>query len=166
MTTSLEQFRASLRSDAARTALGFTMPADEANWIADDDSLATAYYLRWTAAQTAATGAPAAPSVSSAAAPPAQAGWVEPAVDYTSVPGRSSGFVLGLLGTVFVSIPLVAVPLGIIGWVLSHKALRVIPYGALGRKLAVAGLTLSIIAACLSGLIMLIAIPGALTRNF
>ncbi|MDF1477647.1 DUF4190 domain-containing protein [Leifsonia sp. H3M29-4] len=167
MATSLEQFRASLRNDAARARIGLTMSAEEANWIADDEILSSAYYARWSESRPA-------PVIPPAPAPPAPSGAT---VHYTAAPtpagsewmmvsGRTSAFVLGLLGVIFIGIPIAAIPLGIVGWVYANKALRVIPYGARGRGLATAGLVLSVIATCGSGLILLLAIPGALMRNF
>lgn len=81
-------------------------------------------------------------------------------------PGRVPGFVLGLLAMVFVAIPILALPLGISGWVNSNKALRALPFPASGRGLAIAGLTLSIVAVSLTSLFMVLAIPGAWVRNF
>lgn len=82
------------------------------------------------------------------------------------VPGRTSGFVCGLIAAIFVAMPIVALPVGIPGWVLSAKAMKRLPEGSRGRGLAIAGLVLSICAVCLTSLFMLMAIPGALARNF
>lgn len=101
------------------------------------------------------------------------AGWtahyaptVQPSTQQSPVPGRVSGFVCGLLGLLFVTMPIVALPLGIVGWVLSAKAQKRIRSGAAGAGLTVAGLVLSIIAVCLTSLFMFLAIPGAMMRNF
>ena len=82
------------------------------------------------------------------------------------VPGRMPGFVCGLIGFIFVAIPIVAIPLGIVGWVESTKALRLSRDATRGRGLAVAGLVLSIASVAISALFVLLAIPGAIQANF
>ena len=83
-----------------------------------------------------------------------------------AVPGRISGFVLGLVSVFFVTAPILCLPLSITGWVLSQKALARIPTGAQGRGLALAGLILSISTTAITVLLMLLAIPGAIQHNF
>lgn len=72
-----------------------------------------------------------------------------------SVPGRVSGFVLGIISVLFMTTPILTIPLSIIGWVLSAKALRRLPAGRTGRGLAMAGLILSISALVITSLIFL-----------
>lgn len=91
---------------------------------------------------------------------------VQPSLQQSPVPGRVSGFICGLLGLIFVAMPIIAVPLGVVGWVLSAKAWKRIPLGAPGAGLAIAGVVLSVCAISLASLLMLLAIPGAIMRNF
>lgn len=82
------------------------------------------------------------------------------------VPGRESGFVLGLLAALITPIPFICIPLAVVGWILSAKALRLMPAGVPGRGLALAGLILSIVAISLTVVFMLLAVPGAWQNNF
>lgn len=82
------------------------------------------------------------------------------------VPGRVSGFVLGIFCVLVVTIPILSLPLGIIGIVQSRKATTRLVLGAPGRGMAVAGLILSICGVCITSLLMLAAIPGAWVANF
>jgi hypothetical protein len=164
MGTTLEQFRASLRNSIARAKLGLTMSGEEATWIADNEALSVAYYKRWLDSRLVPTiDAKDHPAPVVPLATPLDSALV---TRWYATPGRTSGFVCGLIGVIFVAGPFLAIPLGIIGCVQSNKALRLIPYGADGRRLAVAGLTLSVIATSLSAFIMLLALPGAVERNF
>ncbi|QNE48699.1 hypothetical protein F1C58_16710 (plasmid) [Glaciihabitans sp. INWT7] len=58
--TSLEQFRACLRSDQARGRLGLTLSAEDAIWVAEDPTRSADYYARWVSAREAEKSAPAA----------------------------------------------------------------------------------------------------------
>ena len=91
-------------------------------------------------------------------APATSASLVHQQNQVTNVPGRTSGFVCGLIALMFISVPIVALPVGIPGWVMSRKAMRSIPEGTSGRGLAVAGLVLSILAVCGTAFLMLIAV--------
>lgn len=78
----------------------------------------------------------------------------------------TAGFVLSIIGAVFVSVPLICLPLSITGLVLSKKRLNQLGSQTSGRGLAQAGLIIGSIAAGLTTLFMLLAIPGAYEHNF
>jgi hypothetical protein len=71
-------------------------------------------------------------------------------------PGRVAGFVCGLIGIFFTTMPIVSIPLGIVGCVKSSKALRILLPGTRGRRLAVAGLTLSMITLIITAFLILV----------
>lgn len=77
-----------------------------------------------------------------------------------------TGFVLSLVGAVFVSAPIICLPLAITGLVLSKKRLNQLGSQRSGQGLAKAGLIIGSIAAGLTTLFMLLAIPGAVEHNF
>jgi len=186
----LEQFRACMGNATARRTVNIDLSDDQAALVFADQELLELYYRRWVkdraisgASSIAVAPPPAPPAPLSAQA--ARAGWYpvkdgrrrwwtgaswgafeSVSVDAFDVPGRMSGFVLGLIAIFFVSLPIVALPLGIIGIVKSRKALRLLPTPTRGRGLAVAGIALSIVAVSLTSVFMLLAIPGALVRNF
>lgn len=179
----LEQFQATLRNKEARRRANVLLTDDQVALVLADPEMLEMYFVRWQRDRTlAGTSAVAAPPVPVQTAP---AGWYDvegglrrwwtgsewgsyysEAQALADPPGRTVGFVLGILAMVFVAAPFLALPLGIVGWVQSRKALRLLPVPTRGRGLAVAGLTLSIIAVSLTSLFMLLAIPGAWVRNF
>lgn len=108
----------------------------------------------------------AAPAPAPAPSAAAHAPVVNPYETKATVPGRTAGFVLGLIALLLVAIPIVCIPLGVVGWIQSAKALRLLPAETPGRGLAIAGLVLSIAAVGITSLFMLLAIPGAFERNF
>ena len=63
------------------------------------------------------------------------------------VSGQISGFVLGLIGVLLITVPIVSSVVGLFGWGMSWKALKAIPVGSPGRGLPMAGLILSVVAA-------------------
>lgn len=78
----------------------------------------------------------------------------------------TTGFVLSLIGAIFITVPLICLPLSITGLVLSKKRLNQLGAQTSGRGLAQAGLVIGSIAAGLTTLLMLLAIPGAYEHNF
>lgn len=76
------------------------------------------------------------------------------------------GFVLSIIGAVFVTVPLFCLPLSITGIVFSKKRLNQLGNQTSGRGLAKAGLIIGSIATGLTTLLMLLAIPGAYQHNF
>lgn len=78
----------------------------------------------------------------------------------------TTGFVLSLIGAIFVAVPLICLPLSITGLVISQKRLKQLGSQNYGRGLAQAGLVIGWIAAGLTTLFMLLAIPGAYQHNF
>jgi hypothetical protein len=81
-------------------------------------------------------------------------------------PSGTPGFVLSLLGLIFVAGPIICLPLSITGLVLSRRAKDSLFEGQPGFKLANAGFVIGIVAICITSLFMLLAIPGAWQRNF
>lgn len=181
--TTPEQFRESLRNKEARRRIRVHLSDEQVALVLSDPDLFTVTFSRWQMyGLIAGTGAdPFGPG------PAALGAWErvdsglllpeEPdnsdhhsreatGSEGVDPPGRVSGFVLGLLAVLFVAIPILALPLGISGWVNSNKALKALAFPARGRGLAIAGLTLSIVAVSLTSLFMLLAIPGAWVRNF
>lgn len=179
----LDQFQATLRNKEARRRANVLLTDDQVALVLADSDMLQMYFERWKRdGSLAGTSAAVAPPVPVQTAP---AGWypVEGGLSrwwtgsewgsyksesqaVTDPPGRVAGFVLGILAMFFVSVPFLALPLGIVGWVQSRKALKWLPVPTRGRGLAIAGLTLSIVAVSLTSLFMLLAIPGALVRNF
>jgi hypothetical protein len=87
--------------------------------------------------------------------------------ELTKPSGSSTpGFVLSIIGAVFVSAPIVCLPLSITGLVLSKKRLNFLNNKGPGTGLAKAGFIIGICAASLTTLFMLLAIPGAWQHNF
>jgi len=76
------------------------------------------------------------------------------------------GFVLSLVGLLFVSVPLFSLTLSIIGIVMSRRVKSSLVEGQQGFKLANAGFVIGIVAVCITSLFMLLAIPGAWQHNF
>lgn len=89
-----------------------------------------------------------------------------PAKSSVNVPGRTLGFVCGLVAILFTTLPIVSIPLGIVGWVKSAKALKQFPAATPGRGLALAGQVLSIVALSLTFIIIMLALPGIAAKNF
>lgn len=81
-------------------------------------------------------------------------------------PSATPGFVLSLLGLIFIAVPLICLPLSITGIVMSRRAKGSLFEGQEGFKLANAGFVIGIVAVCITSLFMLLAIPGAWQHNF
>jgi hypothetical protein len=85
---------------------------------------------------------------------------------FGSQPSATPGFVLSLVGLLFVSVPLFCLTLSIIGIVMSRRVKNSLVEGQQGFKLANAGFVIGIVAVCITSLFMLLAIPGAWQHNF
>lgn len=155
----IAQFRTMILNPAARQNAGVLLTDQEATWAAADPARLADAYLAWLAA-------PAATTVSPALAPERTASQNESFGDFTATPGRVSGFVLGIVALFFVTVPFLCLPPSITGIVLSTRAFRRIPPGGRGRTLAGWGVGLTIAATAITTLLMLLAIPGAIQRNF
>ena len=166
--TTYEQFKASFGSSDSREALGYTMNQAEANWFLASEKNLYAFYVKWLSAPKPLKPTEPRPSPLTGSPPAPQVTWAStvPQHDFSSTPGRLGGFILTVLGMLFVSVPLICLPLSITGLVQSAGALNEIPIGAPGRGLTVAGVTIGIVAISLTSLLMLVAIPGALLHNF
>jgi hypothetical protein len=87
-------------------------------------------------------------------------------IKFGNQPSATPGFVLSLVGLVFVSVPLFCLTLSIIGIVMSRRVKSSLVEGQQGFKLANAGFVIGIVAVCITSLFMLLAIPGAWQHNF
>lgn len=178
--TTIEQFKMSLLNPVARQSLGLHFDEEEAAWIALDDERLAGAYAAWRGGILSAslprggdgTASGATGVLTDGAAPrgpaqrPVQMSASHDQVDYRNTPGRISGFTFSLISALFATFPIGCLPLAITGIVLSARALRRIPAGGRGRPLAQWGLGLGIAALSITALLVFLAVPGAIERNF
>lgn len=148
-------FKASLATAAGRLNIGMTISEAQAALILSDESVSRAFFDGWVANPLG----PIAPSSSLRSIETPQSVPV-------TVPGRVSGFVLGIIGIVFVSIPVVCLPVAITGFVKSRKARRLLPVGSRGRGLATAGWILCIVAVPLDLMLVAVGVLRAITAAY